>query len=134
MTSTQIDFEQSSNEHRTIINSNVDDVLDGIRREWDALEDMLGHIARQLQRTMPLPDKSLNVLYFPQIGFLMSADRDRNSESESHLTLEPEGWELMFTTEYVVSSPALIYVVPDVDKYEHLLQKRRNARVGRTLW
>jgi DNA mismatch repair protein MSH5 len=100
----QVDFEQSIIEHRTVIKSNIDGDLDGMKREWDALEDMLSHISRHLQSTLPLPDRSLNVIYFPQIGFLMAAEKDLDDESESPLAPEPDGWTRQFTTEYVAHS------------------------------
>lgn len=59
--------------YRTVINAGVDLELDEMKRSYDGLDDLLGHTARQVAATVPsVYNLDLNVIFFPQIGFLIS--------------------------------------------------------------
>ena len=67
-----MDFENSADERRTVILPGVDEELDHMKRTLDGLEDILNKVANRLSEDMPAELRAtLNVIYFPQIGFLV---------------------------------------------------------------
>lgn len=59
--------------HRTVVNTGVDDELDALKRTYDGIEDLLNRISQDIAATIPaVYDLNLNVIFFPQIGFLIS--------------------------------------------------------------
>ena len=59
--------------HRTVVNTGVSDELDTMKREYDGIEDLLNLIALEIAKTVPaVYNLDLNVIFFPQIGFLIS--------------------------------------------------------------
>ena len=59
--------------HRTVIKSGVDDELDAMKRTYDGLDDLLDKVCQDIAATIPeVYDLDLNVIFFPQIGFLIS--------------------------------------------------------------
>lgn len=100
--SEMVDFEESAIQHRTVVLAGVDEELDFLKREYDALEDLLSRAARAIAENVPADVQSdLNVIFFPQIGFLiaMSASDSASGAYEGGLG---EPWERMFTTESAV--------------------------------
>jgi DNA mismatch repair protein MSH5 len=91
--------------NRTVVNPNVDDELDAIKREWDGLGDLLDHVRIAMEPRVPSSlGYTLNVLYFPQIGFLIAVGRTIGTESGSEPAEPPEGWERIFATGYLKSN------------------------------
>ncbi|KAL9099242.1 MAG: hypothetical protein Q9163_005233 [Psora crenata] len=68
-----VDFAASVEMHRTVVNPGVDEELDGMKRTYDGIEDLLNRTSHDIAATIP-PQYSveLNVIFFPQIGFLIS--------------------------------------------------------------
>ncbi len=59
--------------HRTVIKSGVDDELDAMKRTYDGMEDLLNKFSQDIAATIPaVYSLDLNVIFFPQIGFLIS--------------------------------------------------------------
>jgi DNA mismatch repair protein MSH5 len=88
------------NSNRTVVNPNVDDELDAIKKEWNGLEDLLDQVRLAMEDLVPLSlGYTLNVVYFPQIGFLIAVWKSDGTETMSGETVPLMGWERIFTTE-----------------------------------
>ncbi|KAF3049875.1 MutS protein msh5 [Didymella keratinophila] len=95
-----VDFEKSAEERRTVILPGIDEELDHMKRTLDGLEDILNQVAGKLSEGMP-PDlkASLNVIYFPQIGFLVIVPIDPATGTAVYNGSFENPWELMFSAE-----------------------------------
>ncbi|KAL2059622.1 hypothetical protein ABVK25_000915 [Lepraria finkii] len=73
MISEIINFTGSAETHRTVVNPGVDDELDAMKRTYDGVEDLLNRTSQDIAATIPaIYSLDLNVIFFPQIGFLIS--------------------------------------------------------------
>lgn len=98
----KIDFAASSEMHRTVIKSGVDNELDTMKRTYDGLDDLLNRISEDIAATIPsVYSLKLNVIFFPQIGFLISVqlnpDTDRGDYEGGER--EDQRWTRIFSTE-----------------------------------
>lgn len=95
-----VDFEKSAEERRTVILPGIDEELDHMKRTLDGLEDILNKVAGKLSEGIP-PDlqASLNVIYFPQIGFLVSVPMDPATGAAVYDGSFESPWEMMFSAE-----------------------------------
>ncbi|KAA8906732.1 muts domain V-domain-containing protein [Sphaerosporella brunnea] len=106
-----IDFEESANVNRVVVKEAVDPRLDEMRRLYAGMGDMLSEVARQITASADLPGNvvnALNVIYFPQIGYLVvvpSVTRTPSglpTESTESEEVRPafvgEDWEFQFCT------------------------------------
>ncbi|CAE6481023.1 unnamed protein product [Rhizoctonia solani] len=67
-----IDWEESQNNQRVCVNPGIDGALDEKKRIYNGLDDLLVRVARQVSQSMPEGyTNELNVLYFPQLGYLI---------------------------------------------------------------
>jgi DNA mismatch repair protein MSH5 len=96
-----VDFDNSAQDSRTVILPGVDDHLDQMKRTLDGLESLLDQVAVQLSVRMP-PNysSSLNVIYFPQIGFLVTVPLDPETQAPVYEGGFDNPWERLFCTEY----------------------------------
>lgn len=78
----------------------VDEELDHMKRTLDGLEDILNQVASKLSKEIP-PDleASLNVIYFPQIGFLVVVPMDISTGTPAYDGSFDNPWEMMFSAE-----------------------------------
>ena len=59
--------------HRTVVNPGVDAELDNMKRTYDGIEDLLNQSSQMIAASVPAQySLDLNVIFFPQIGFLIS--------------------------------------------------------------
>ncbi|KAF2154784.1 DNA mismatch repair protein MSH5 [Myriangium duriaei CBS 260.36] len=94
-----VDFEESSEQHRTVIKAGFDPQLDEMKRMYSGLESLLSHVAEHIARSIPLVyDAQLNVIFFPQIGFLIAVRLIPNTKRGVYEGNEDDEWEKMFTT------------------------------------
>ena len=92
----------SAVEGRTIITSGVDIELDQMKQTWEGLENFLNQVARKLSENMPSDlQEALNIVYFPQIGFLATVPVDPATNAAVYDGEFDSPWERMFNTEYV---------------------------------
>jgi DNA mismatch repair protein MSH5 len=78
----------------------VDEELDQLKRTLEGLDDLLNQVAAKLSEDMPTQLRaSLNVIYFPQIGFLVTVPIDPVTEDAIYSGNLENVWERMFTTE-----------------------------------
>ena len=97
----QVDFAASFEMHRTVINSGVDEELDAMKRTYDGMEDLLNRTSQDIAATIPaVYSFDLNVIFFPQIGFLISIplnpDTDRGDYEGGER--EDQRWTRIFST------------------------------------
>ncbi len=98
----QVDFRASMEQHRTVVNAGVDDALDTLRHTYDGLDSLLSEVRRRLlETTTVVVNSDLNVIYFPQIGFLILLPLDVDTGRAMNEELfDPEGsWVRMFSTD-----------------------------------
>ncbi|GAB7338813.1 hypothetical protein MBLNU457_5511t2 [Dothideomycetes sp. NU457] len=94
-----IDFEESQEQRRTVVKAGVNEELDNMRSTYDGLETLLSRVAHHIAKTVPAElDVRLNVVYFPQIGFLITVPFDPDTGSGVYEGDEDDPWEKMFTT------------------------------------
>lgn len=95
-----VDFELSKYAKRTVVLHGISDELDDAKRTYEAIEDMLSQVASHIARQVPADLKSkVNVIFFPQIGFLISIEREEDDIAVPYEGPDPaEPWEQMFTS------------------------------------
>ena len=101
----KVDFAASSEMHRTVIKSGVDDELDAMKRTYDGLDDLLDRIAKDITATIPtVYSLKLNVIFFPQIGFLISVQLNPDTGRGEYEGGEREDqrWTRIFSTDQSV--------------------------------
>ncbi len=95
-----VDFDNSAESSQTVILPNVDEELDHMKRTLDGLEPFLNTVATKLCETMPTDLRPvLNVIYFPQIGFLVTVPMDPVTGAAVYDGSLDNPWERMFSTE-----------------------------------
>ena len=88
--------------YRTVVNPGVDDQLDEMKRTYDGIEDLLNETSKNVARSIPSQfNLDLNVIFFPQIGFLISMPIDPISGRADYegSDLDNEHWERIFSSE-----------------------------------
>ncbi|KAH9841446.1 DNA mismatch repair protein MutS [Rhodofomes roseus] len=67
-----IDWEESALAGRVCVRPHIDEELDNLKHIYNGIDSVLSRVAQQISETIP-PDyaSSLNVVYFPQLGFLI---------------------------------------------------------------
>jgi DNA mismatch repair protein MSH5 len=95
-----VDFERSAEERRTVILPGIDEELDHMKRTLNGLEDILNRVAGKLSEGMPASlQASVNVIYFPQIGFLVIVPTDPTTGAAVYSGSFESPWEMMFSAE-----------------------------------
>ncbi|KAI9699119.1 MAG: MutS protein msh5 [Candelina mexicana] len=102
---TKIDFQASIEQHRTTVKPGVDEELDNHKRLYEGMEALLTEVGQQIAKTVPVAvQATLNVIFFPQIGFLIAIPVDTETGQavyDGGMT-ESDNWEQLFSTENVV--------------------------------
>lgn len=78
----------------------VDSALDEHRRLYEGIDSLLSEVAREIASSIPdtLP-LDLNVVYLPQIGFLITMPMDPETGRSMWEGTEEDVWEKMFSSE-----------------------------------
>ncbi|KAH7334893.1 muts domain V-domain-containing protein [Rhizoctonia solani] len=96
-----IDWEESQNNQRVCINPGVDEALDEKKRIYNGLDDLLIHVARQVSQNMPEGyTNELNVLYFPQLGYLIRIPTPSGWTTNKDFEQIPQ-WNFQFESEEI---------------------------------
>lgn len=96
-----VDLDRSAEESRTVILTGLDEELDQMKRTLDGLDSLLNEVATKLSEKMPSDVRaSLNVIYFPQIGFLVTVPMNPATGNAVYGGSFDNPWERMFVTEY----------------------------------
>lgn len=84
----QVDFDESVIEGRCVVKHNVDEELDHMRQTYHGLGSFLSEIAKEISLTIPSDFASvINVIYFPQLGYLITVPRNPNWKNEQDFCL-----------------------------------------------
>ena len=87
--------------HRTVVKTGVSDELDDMKRTYDGIEDLLNLTSQEIAASIPATyDLDLNVIFFPQIGFLISIPTNPETGRGNWEGGELEGqrWDRIFST------------------------------------
>ena len=87
--------------HRTVVNTGVSDELDNMKRTYDGIEDLLNLTSLEIAATIPkVHSLDLNVIFFPQIGFLISIplNPDTGRGDWEGGEAEDQRWDRIFST------------------------------------
>lgn len=87
--------------HRTVVRPGVDDELDTMKQTYDGIEDLLNKTSQSIAETVPAQySLDLNVIFFPQIGFLISIpiDPETNRGNYEGADTDGGGWDRIFST------------------------------------
>lgn len=87
-----IDFDESQFESRFVVKQFVDPELDAMKKIYHGLESTLSQVACEIVNETNLRD--LNVIYFPQLGYLITLPNN----GQDHTAISPH-LELQFLTE-----------------------------------
>lgn len=70
-----------------------------MKRIYDGIEDLLNQTSQNIAATVPVEfSLDLNVLFFPQIGFLISIPLDPATGSGNYQGCEESPWDRIFST------------------------------------
>ncbi|KAI4192198.1 MAG: hypothetical protein LQ346_004421 [Caloplaca aetnensis] len=87
--------------HRTVVKPGIDENLDQMKHTYDGLEDLLKKTSESIAQTIPREfGLDLNVIFFPQIGFLISMPIDPQTGLPNYQGEDTgdEGWHRVFST------------------------------------
>ncbi len=87
--------------YRTVVNAGVDDDLDTMKQTYDGIEDLLNRTSQEIAAMIPRQYSiDLNVIFFPQIGFLISIPMNPETGRGQYEGDETEDtqWDLIFST------------------------------------
>ncbi|KAF8158095.1 hypothetical protein B0H34DRAFT_749503 [Crassisporium funariophilum] len=87
-----IDWEESTNNERVCVRPHIDEDLDNRKHVYHGVDSVLSTVAEQISLTVPQDfARSLNVVYFPQLGYLICVPMLKEWQTESGI--QPlEGW------------------------------------------
>jgi DNA mismatch repair protein MSH5 len=95
-----IDFELSRDQGRNVVRQGVDHDLDELKRTYEGLESLLVQVAQHVAQSVPEElNANINVVFFPQIGFLIAIPQNPVTGHGIFEGPEDVPWEKMFTTE-----------------------------------
>jgi DNA mismatch repair protein MSH5 len=95
-----VDFEASQEQRRTIVRTGISEDLDEAKRAYDGIEDLLSQAAEHIANDVPANlDSKVNVIFFPQIGFLISIRLSDLTGTGVFEGTDEDPWEKMFSTE-----------------------------------
>lgn len=95
-----VDFDASQEQRRTIVLAGVDAELDEAKRTYEGIEDLLSQVAEHVANEVPAElDSRVNVIFFPQIGFLISIRLNEQTGTGAFEGPDNEPWEKMFATD-----------------------------------
>ncbi|KAF7298995.1 MutS 5 [Mycena indigotica] len=96
-----IDWEESSHSGRVCVRPNIDEELDNRKHIYHGIDSVLSKVAEQICQTVP-PDyaASLNIVYFPQLGFLICIPMLDEWNADGIQVIE--GWTFQFSSEHHV--------------------------------
>ncbi|KAI9713851.1 MAG: MutS protein msh5 [Bogoriella megaspora] len=95
-----IDFDESAEKGRTVVLRGIDVELDEMKRRFDGIENLLSSVADHVCSGVPRAlGANLNVIFFPQIGFLIAMGLDPDTHEPVYDGSLEDPWEKIFSTE-----------------------------------
>ncbi|KAI6042638.1 DNA mismatch repair protein MutS, partial [Pisolithus marmoratus] len=94
-----IDWEESAEMERICIRPHIDEELDNRKHAYCGIDSVLSKVAQQISQSVPVEyATSLNVVYFPQLGFLITVPMLEEWTSDAGIKVL-EGWSFQFSSE-----------------------------------
>ena len=75
----------------------IDDELDRMKRSYDGLDALLTEVSKILAHHVPQSSAILNIIYFPQLGFLIACSIGSDAGSSTCDGDYVNGWDRVFT-------------------------------------
>ncbi|KAK7048433.1 muts 5 [Favolaschia claudopus] len=94
-----IDWEESASAGRICVRPGIDEELDNRKHVYHGIDAVLSKVAEQVCQTVP-PDyaSSLNIVYFPQLGFLICVPMLEEWQGPDGIQVI-DGWSFQFSSE-----------------------------------
>ncbi|TFK40842.1 DNA mismatch repair protein MutS [Crucibulum laeve] len=94
-----IDWEESTNAGRVCVRPHIDEDLDNRKHVYHGIDSVLSKVAEQISQTVPSKfASSLNVVYFPQLGYLICVPMLKEWQSEVGIQTI-DGWTFQFSSD-----------------------------------
>ncbi|KAG2066456.1 hypothetical protein BDR04DRAFT_1081862 [Suillus decipiens] len=94
-----IDWEESTHNNRICVRPYIDEELDQRKHIYAGLDTVLCKVAQQICQKIPVDyTASLNVVYFPQLGFLICVPMQEEWRSEEGIKVL-DGWSFQFSSD-----------------------------------
>ncbi|KAK9477054.1 muts domain V-domain-containing protein [Lipomyces japonicus] len=91
-----VDFEMSPIENRVVIKPTIDQSLDEMKRQYDGMSELLANVARSMSERLEVLVGIINVIYFPQLGYLAVVEFGLDDNEPIYSNVE---WEFQFRTD-----------------------------------
>lgn len=100
MIETTVDFQRSSEQHRTAVLQGVDTELDNMKRTYDGMDSLLTEVATTLSKDIPewAAQYVENCILFPQLGFLTVVPLDPESGKGKYEGEDDDVWTRQFVS------------------------------------
>ncbi|KAF5315435.1 hypothetical protein D9619_007366 [Psilocybe cf. subviscida] len=97
-----IDWEESALNGRECVRPNIDEDLDNRKHVYHGIDSLLSTVAQEISRSVPSGyATSLNVVYFPQLGYLICTPMLEEWRTEAGI--QPlDGWTFQFSSDSYV--------------------------------
>ncbi|TFK74858.1 hypothetical protein BDN72DRAFT_832971 [Pluteus cervinus] len=97
-----VDWEESSSTGRVCVRAHIDEDLDNRKHMYHGINSVLSNVAEQISNKIP-PDyaSSLNVVYFPQLGYLICIPMPERWRTEGGIDVL-DGWTFQFSSDEFV--------------------------------
>ncbi|KAG7440868.1 uncharacterized protein BT62DRAFT_1080549 [Guyanagaster necrorhizus] len=94
-----VDWEESSQAGRVCVRPLIDEELDNRKLVYYGIDSVLSKVAQQMSQLVPADyAPSLNIVYFPQLGFLVCIPMLKEWRTEAGITVI-DGWTFQFSSE-----------------------------------
>ncbi|PBK97772.1 hypothetical protein ARMGADRAFT_1044451 [Armillaria gallica] len=114
-----VDWEESTQAGRVCVRPLIDEELDNRKLVYYGIDSVLSKVAQQMSQLVPANyAPSLNIVYFPQLGFLVCIPMLKEWQTEAGITVI-DGWTFQRCTVRAVRKmlPLLTRVSPDMDAH-----------------
>ncbi|KXJ15947.1 MutS protein-like 5 [Exaiptasia diaphana] len=95
-----VDFDESVEQNRFVVKPGVDPVLDEKKRTYNGLPDFMTKVAREELNKLQASITECNVIYLPQLGYLLAIPRTADMKEEKDF--EMDGLEFVFLSNNMV--------------------------------
>ncbi|KAJ4468951.1 muts domain V-domain-containing protein [Lentinula lateritia] len=94
-----IDWEESTEARRICVRPHIDEELDNRKHVYHGIDTVLSKVAERISRIIPSDyASSLNIVYFPQLGFLICVPMQEEWRTEVGVRVI-DGWSFQFSSE-----------------------------------
>ncbi|KAJ3802460.1 muts domain V-domain-containing protein [Lentinula aff. detonsa] len=94
-----IDWEESAEARRVCVRPHIDEELDNRKHVYHGIDTVLSKVAERISQVVPSNyATSLNIVYFPQLGFLICVPMREEWRSEVGVQVI-DGWSFQFSSE-----------------------------------